>query len=60
MSFRCKSQTNQLKECMARWFYDEQFIQECTQIYLDQRTEYRLTGISKKQRERQEKEQANQ
>lgn len=52
MTFRCKDQTAKLKECMAKWFYDEKFVAECTQIYLDQRSEYRRTGISKKDRER--------
>lgn len=52
MSFKCKPQTEQLKQCMARWFYDEKFIEECTQVYLDQRSEYRRTGITKKERER--------
>lgn len=51
MSFRCKPQTSDLKVCMGRWFYDEQFNEECKQIYLDQRSEYRRTGISKKKRQ---------
>lgn len=36
---------------MGRWYYNEEFIQESTQIYLDERSEYRRTGISKKQKE---------
>lgn len=51
MTFKCKPQTNVLKECMGRWFHDEQFNEECKQIYLDQRSEYRRTGIPKKKRE---------
>lgn len=51
MTFQCKPETNDLKECMGRWFFDEQFNEECKQIYLDQRSEYRRTGISKKKRE---------
>lgn len=52
VTFKCGEVTDKLKECMAYWFYDEGFIKECTQIYLDERSEYRRTGISKKQKER--------
>lgn len=51
MSFRCKPQTAELKDCMAHWFFDETFNEECKQIYLDQRSEYRRTGIPKKKRQ---------
>lgn len=52
MPFKCKVETEKLKECMGKWFYDEHFVNECTEIYLDQRSEYRRTGISKKQRDK--------
>lgn len=51
MPFKCRAPTDKLKECMAYWFYNEEFVNECTQMYLDERSEYRRTGISKKQRE---------
>lgn len=51
MTFRCKPQTNDLKKCMGHWFHDTQFNEECTQFYLDQRSEYRRTGIQKKKRQ---------
>lgn len=52
MAFKCRPQTAILKECMGRWYYDDAFFEECKQVYLDQRSEYRRTGISKKQKER--------
>lgn len=52
ITFKCKEPTSKLKECMAHWFYNEDFNQECRNIYLEQRSEYRRTGISKKQKER--------
>lgn len=56
MAFKCRPQTAKLKDCMARWYNDDKFVDECKQIYLDQRSEYRRTGISKKQKERLAKE----
>lgn len=37
---------------MAFWYYNEEFVKECTQLYLDERSEFRRTGISKKQKAR--------
>lgn len=39
-----------MKACMEKWFYNQDFINECTEQYLRERTEFRTTGISKKQR----------
>lgn len=53
VTFNCRQPTEKLKECLAYWFHDAEFNNECKQIYLEQRTEYRTTGVSKKQKERQ-------
>lgn len=50
MPFKCQPQNNKMKECLAYWFYNEDFQAECTQIYLDERSDYRRTGVSKKER----------
>lgn len=55
--FKCRAPTDKLKECMAYWYYNEDFVKECTQIYLDERSEYRRTGITKKQKARMAEEQ---
>jgi COX assembly protein 1 len=39
-----------MKTCMKKWYYDQDFIKECTELYLEERSEYRRTGISKKHR----------
>jgi len=39
-----------MKECMEKWYHNEDFIQECTEQYLNERSEFRKTGIPKKQR----------
>lgn len=52
ITFKCKPQTEKLKECLAYWFTDDGFNKECKEVYLNERSEYRRTGISKKQKER--------
>jgi len=51
MVFTCRQQTKVMKECYAKWFQDENFIAECTKEYLDERTAYRRTGITRKQKQ---------
>lgn len=51
MWYTCRAQNNNLKDCMIRWYSDEGFKEECKQIYLAERSEFRRTGISKKRRE---------
>lgn len=48
MSWKCKSQTNAMNSCLERWYHDEKFKEECKQQYLQERSEYRRTGIKKK------------
>lgn len=51
MTFRCKNETSNLKECLTRWYNDEDFRARCTKEYLEERSEYRRTGIPQKQRQ---------
>ncbi|KAI8125470.1 COX assembly mitochondrial protein like protein [Lucilia cuprina] len=46
----CRKQNSALKECLANWYRNETFKEECKQIYLQERSEYRRTGIPKKHR----------
>lgn len=48
----CRKQNSLLKNCMIRWYQDEEFKKECTEIYLKRRSEYRSTGIKLKKPER--------
>ncbi|XP_031840998.1 COX assembly mitochondrial protein homolog [Nomia melanderi] len=52
MVVRCRKQNSALKSCLVKWFNDEKFKEECTQEYLNDRREYRLTGIPKKSRQK--------
>ncbi|XP_012527514.1 COX assembly mitochondrial protein homolog isoform X2 [Monomorium pharaonis] len=47
---KCRRENDKMQECMKKWFYNEDFIKECTEQYLDERSEFRRTGISKKQK----------
>ncbi|CAD5112563.1 DgyrCDS1772 [Dimorphilus gyrociliatus] len=47
MPFKCRKENDQMKKCLTRWYQDDEFRAECTQMYLDERSEYRRTGISK-------------
>lgn len=51
MVFRCRKENEELKACLSKWYLDEEFKKECTAEYLAERSEYRRTGIGKKQRE---------
>lgn len=47
MVFKCRDENSALKSCMAKWYNDEKFKNVCTEEYLQQRSEYRKTGIKK-------------
>jgi len=47
MFYKCRTEVKKLNNCMAKWFVDENFIKECRDQYLQERRQYRLTGIKK-------------
>ncbi|XP_043274682.1 COX assembly mitochondrial protein homolog [Venturia canescens] len=51
MPFLCRKENTILRECCERWYKDEAFVKECTEQYLEERSEYRRTGITKKQKQ---------
>ena len=50
MGFRCKPENKAMQDCLIGWFKDDAFRQKCTDIYLEERSEYRRTGLKKKVR----------
>ncbi|KAH9407755.1 Mitochondrial aspartate/glutamate carrier protein [Tyrophagus putrescentiae] len=52
MVFHCRDQNRRFQECMASWFHNKDFVDECTEIYLKQRAEFRQTGIKQNPRSR--------
>lgn len=50
MTFKCRSETDALKNCLTKWYQDEDFKERCKNEYLQERSEYRRTGIKLKNR----------
>lgn len=50
MAYSCRKQNAAMQDCQTRWYKDEVFKEECKEIYLKERREFRLTGIPKKHR----------
>lgn len=50
MAYTCRKENAAMQDCQTRWYQDEGFKNECKEIYLKERREYRLTGIPKKHR----------
>ncbi|XP_018318105.1 COX assembly mitochondrial protein homolog isoform X2 [Mycetomoellerius zeteki] len=47
---KCRKENDKMIACMKEWFFNQDFIKECTEQYLEERSEFRRTGIPKKQR----------
>lgn len=47
MVVKCRTQNSILKDCLGGWYNNEEFKKICTDEYLDQRSEYRRTGVKK-------------
>jgi len=50
MVIQCRQENSALKSCLTSWYHNEDFKKECTDEYLKERSEYRRTGIKKKQK----------
>lgn len=50
MVVKCRKENSELKECLTKWYNDEGFKEHCKNLYLEERTAYRRTGIPTKQR----------
>jgi COX assembly mitochondrial protein 1 len=51
MVVKCREQNDKMKNCLAKWYQNEEFKHKCTEIYLNERSEFRRTGMQKKHRE---------
>ncbi|KAK8730449.1 hypothetical protein OTU49_008016 [Cherax quadricarinatus] len=52
MVVKCRPQNTALWDCLTKWYNDEGFKEHCKNIYLEERSEYRRTGLSSKERGR--------
>ncbi|XP_011302257.1 COX assembly mitochondrial protein homolog [Fopius arisanus] len=44
----CRDANKKLWDCAEKWFYDKDFVAQCTEEYLNERSEYRRTGVGVK------------
>jgi COX assembly mitochondrial protein 1 len=51
MVVKCRKENDNLKNCLSTWYKNQDFIKECTEIYLNERSEFRRTGMQKKYRD---------
>lgn len=51
MIVTCRKQNDTLRNCLGKWYEDEAYKKQCTEIYLGERSEFRRTGMQKKHRE---------
>uniref|UniRef100_A0A0A9X4S7 COX assembly mitochondrial protein n=1 Tax=Lygus hesperus TaxID=30085 RepID=A0A0A9X4S7_LYGHE len=42
--FSCQKENQKMKDCLAHWYNDEGFKKLCREEYLNERSNYRLTG----------------
>ncbi|KAL1494435.1 hypothetical protein ABEB36_010034 [Hypothenemus hampei] len=52
MSIKCRNENSMLKQCLTKWYNDEEFQERCRNLYLEERSEFRRTGIPAKDREK--------
>lgn len=50
-TWKCKREARKMSICMANMYADPAFVDECTEIYLEERRIYRETGLKKNIRE---------
>lgn len=50
MVVKCRKENSALKDCLASWYENEEFKERCKKLYLEERSEYRRTGITKKEK----------
>jgi len=51
MVVTCRKQNELMQGCLGKWYRNEAFQKQCTEIYLNERSEYRRTGLEKKHRQ---------
>ncbi|KAG7153696.1 COX assembly mitochondrial protein homolog [Homarus americanus] len=52
MVVKCRPQNTALWDCLTKWYHDKDFKDYCTKLYLEERTEYRKTGMTQKEKSR--------
>lgn len=53
MIYKCRAENKILQNCLRQWYENKEFQEECTEEYLNERSEYRRTGLTKSQKKKQ-------
>ncbi|CAG2174188.1 unnamed protein product [Oppiella nova] len=48
MVVKCRTENTRLRDCLADWYHNQEFRHHCEDIYLNERSEYRRTGVKSK------------
>ncbi|XP_018324160.1 COX assembly mitochondrial protein homolog [Agrilus planipennis] len=51
MVIKCRNENAALKECLTKWYQDKDFQERCKNEYLEERSNFRRTGITQKQKQ---------
>lgn len=51
LPFKCRKENRAMQDCTIRWYQTPKFVEDVTNQFLEDRADYRRTGISKKQRQ---------
>ncbi|KAK2713624.1 hypothetical protein QYM36_009485 [Artemia franciscana] len=52
MVVKCRKETAVQRQCFEKWYQDEGFKKECTDVYLQERSEYRANGKKGKEKKK--------
>lgn len=52
MVVKCRKENTALKNCLTKWYEDEDFRSLCKKEYLEERSQFRKTGIRLKDTQR--------
>ena len=50
MAYHCRKENDELRECLTQWYRDPEFQKECKEAYLEERSLFRRTGLTRKKR----------
>ncbi|XP_076456402.1 COX assembly mitochondrial protein homolog [Babylonia areolata] len=52
LPFMCRKVAKNLERCLSSWYQNPEFVAQCTQEYLEERSDYRRTGVKQKMKKK--------
>ncbi|XP_013858849.1 COX assembly mitochondrial protein homolog [Austrofundulus limnaeus] len=50
MTFKCRKENSAMQDCLVKHYQDPAFVEECKQLYIQEKLEFQRTGIPAKKR----------